>query len=195
MFGHIGLTYQQMFIFKVQLYNLMMFFSTFGWLIHILSLRNNAYKRVTFILICLSYPHVYTSENLTKQCKNYIFELTNLFFSLDPIWYTGIYFCFIEIPIDECQSNDNLCSDDCKDTTIGYECVCPVNGTMLDTDQHTCKGKQIINLIYFICVTLNICYCQQSQLNSLQQRCSPSYVWGLTFYWHVENTCLTASFH
>ena len=63
-----------------------------------------------------------------------------------------IFFCFIEIFKNECETHEHLCTDDCKDTTIGYECVCPVNGTMLDTDQHTCIGKQIINLIYFHCV-------------------------------------------
>ena len=30
---------------------------------------------------------------------------------------------------------------------------------------------------------------------SLQQRCSLSYVWGLTFYSQIENNCMTASLH
>lgn len=51
-------------------------------------------------------------------------------------------FCFIETLINECESNEHLCSDNCKDKEIGYECNCIENGTTLDIDQHTCIGKK-----------------------------------------------------
>ena len=44
-------------------------------------------------------------------------------------------------------------------------------------------------VLTILCIKFNI-----STLWSLQQRWSPSYMWVLAVYWHVEHTCMTAPF-